>query len=442
MTKQGRKLLQRRESTRHFLFSKTDTKGLNAKQITPRESTWKELKQLFPDVLAGKHFLDHAMNRLGTFEKFAAVVIKFDRLPPKASAIDKYKAITRVLDTFCKEQNGWWGILEHGMLAGYFPQKNADQCLKLAREFQNSLKRQVKDSVTVGIAAFPMLKYKKEQIIENARKALVHAAFFGPNSAQVFDSVSLNISGDQIYEKGNLSAAIEEFNAALKLDASNVNVRNSLGVCYGIQGDYMRATDEFKAALQTDPREYMAIYNMGLVSMLNGQKEKALDFFLKAGKNAEDVYEISFQTGRLYLENGNPQRAVKYLEQASQSNPEAGGIFRYLGECYASLERTEPAMAAYKRAIKFNPGDAASLSALGCLFDEQGENPEIAVMFCRESVGLSPENGLFRHRLGQLYLKQNQLDEALKEFSEANKLGYGNTEVIQKIKHKIKARAS
>jgi tetratricopeptide (TPR) repeat protein len=99
-------------------------------------------------------------------------------------------------------------------------------------------------------------------------------------------------------------------------------------------------------------------------------------------------------------------------------------------------------MAAYKRALKFNPGDAASLSALGCLFDEQGENPEIAVMFCRESVGLSPENGLFRHRLGQLYLKQNQLDEALKEFSEANKLGYGNTEVIQKIKHKIKARAS
>ena len=57
-------------------------------------------------------------------------------------------------------------------------------------------------------------------------------------------------------------------------------------------------------------------------------------------------------------------------------------------------------------------------------------------------MGLSPENGLFRHRLGQLYLKQNQLDEALKEFSEANKLGYGNTEVIQKIKHKIKARAS
>jgi tetratricopeptide (TPR) repeat protein len=176
--------------------------------------------------------------------------------------------------------------------------------------------------------------------------------------------------------------------------------------------------------------------------MLNGEKDKALDFFLKASNSGEDVYEIAFQTGRLYLDNGDAEQARKYLEQAAQSNPETGGVFRYLGECYASLERTEAAMTAYKKALKFNPGDAASLSALGCLFDEQGENPEIAIMFCRESVGLSPENGLFRHRLGQLYLKQKKLKEALKQFSEANKLGYDDTEVIKEIKHQIKAKAS
>jgi len=442
MTKQGRKLLQRRDSTRHFLFSKTDTNALNAKEIKPRQSTWKALKKLFPDVLAGKRFIDHAINRLGTFEKFGAMAIIIDKLPPKDSGTATYKAITRVLDAVCKEQNGWWGILEHGLLAGFFPQKNATHCLKLAQGFQKLLKKQVKESVTIGIAAYPILGYQKEQVIENARKALMHAAFFGPNSAQVFDSVSLNISGDQIYEKGNINAAIDEFNDALKLDSSNVNVRNSLGVCYGIQGEYMKATDEFKAAIQIDPREYMAIYNLGLVSMLNGEKDKALDFFLKASNSGEDVYEIAFQTGRLYLDNGDAEQARKYLEQAAQSNPEAGGVFRYLGECYASLERTEAAMTAYKKALKFNPGDAASLSALGCLFDEQGENPEIAIMFCRESVGLSPENGLFRHRLGQLYLKQKQLKEALKQFSEANKLGYGDTEVIKEIKHQIKAKAS
>ena len=442
MVKQGLKPRQRRDSTRHFLFSKTDTKGLNAKEIHPRESTWKELKMLFPDVLAGKRLLDQSHDRLGAFEKFSAMTIKFDKTPPAESGIDHYKAIATVLDTICKQQNGWWGILERGLLAGFFPDKNDAQCLELAHHFQQLLKKQATESVTIGIAAYPTLGYQKEQIIENARKALVHAAFFGPGSAQVFDSVSLNISGDQMYEKGDIEAAIEEFNKALKLDSSNVNVRNSLGVCYGIQGNYTRAGDEFKAAVAHNPREYMATYNLGLVSMLNGEKENALDFFLKAATTAENVYEIAFQTGRLYLENGNTEKACKYLEQAAQSNPKTGGVYRYLGECYAGLDRIESAITAYKKALKLNPGDAASLSALGCLFDEQGENPEIALMFCRESVGLSPENALFRHRLGQLYLKQDRLEEALEEFTKANNLGYGNTEDIKKLKHQIQAKAS
>lgn len=442
MAKQSKKLQQRRDSTRHFLFSKADTTGLKAKEIQPRESTWKELKQSFPDVLAGRRFLDQSNSRLGNLEKFCAMAIKFDRTPPAESGIDHYNAICGVLDTICKKQSGWWGILERGLLAGFFPQTNASQGLDLARNYQRLLKKQVKESVTIGIAVYPTLGYQKELIIENARKALVHAAFFGPNSAQVFDSVSLNISGDQMYEKGDISAAIEEFNDALKLDSSNVNVRNSLGVCYGVQGNYTRARDEFKAAVELDPREYMATYNLGLVSMLKGEKERALDFFLRAGATADNVFEIAFQTGKLYLEKGKPEKACEYLEQAARSNPEAGGVYRYLGECYAGLDRTEAAIKAYKKALKFNPGDAASLSALGCLFDEQGENPEIAIMFCRESVGLSPENGLFRHRLGELYVKQNQLEAALKEFTEAKNLGFGCTEDIKKLKHQIKAGSS
>jgi tetratricopeptide (TPR) repeat protein len=106
------------------------------------------------------------------------------------------------------------------------------------------------------------------------------------------------------------------------------------------------------------------------------------------------------------------------------------------------MDRTDAAIAAYKKALKQNPGDAAALSALGCLFDQQDENPEIAIMFCQESVGLSPDNGLFRLRLGRLYLKQNQFDEALKEFKMAVSLGQDATEFIEKINSREKAKAS
>lgn len=77
------------------------------------------------------------------------------------------------------------------------------------------------------------------------------------------------------------------------------------------------------------------------------------------------------------------------------------------------------------------------MSALGCLLDDQGENPEITLMFCRESVGLSPENGLFRYRLGQLYFKQNRLHDALKEYKMAEQFGYDAAGDIQAIKNRM-----
>jgi tetratricopeptide (TPR) repeat protein len=76
------------------------------------------------------------------------------------------------------------------------------------------------------------------------------------------------------------------------------------------------------------------------------------------------------------------------------------------------------------------------------LFDEREENPEIALMFCQESVRLSPENGLFRYRLGQLYLKENRLTDALKEFKKAEFLGQDAAAVIKQIQKQMLAKAS
>ena len=441
MANQKRGLVHKRGLAGDFLFSKTDTKTFKTKRTKARESAWKALKQFFPDLLSGKRFLEHSANRLESIDKFGAMVIKTDNRSAKTEESNTHKKIIQTLDTLCQKENGLWGILEPGMLGCFFPEKDEFDCYRLARSFQKSLKNKSKKTVTVGIAAFPTLKYEKHQILDNARKAVMHATFFGPSSAQIFDAVSLNISGDQLYETGEIKAAIEEYNRALLLDPSNTNIHNSMGVCYAVLKDYKKAKKAFKAAVESDPDEYMAVYNLGLANLLSGQPARALKLFLKANGIAADVFEIAFQTGKLYLERSEPENAVKLLEHASQLKPTASTVFRYMGECYAALNQVDGAIAAYKKALKQNPGDAASLSALGCLFDEQGENPEIAIMFCRESVGLSPQNGLFRHRLGQLYLKQNHLEDALKEFKEADTLGHDARDVIEKIENQIRDKA-
>ena len=175
---------------------------------------------------------------------------------------------------------------------------------------------------------------------------------------------------------------------------------------------------------------------------LREQPEKALKFFLKAGKINGDVYEVAFQCGKLYIESGDLANAKPFLERASRLYPESGAVYRYLGDCYAADNLTQDAISAYKKAIKHNPHDAASMSALGCLLDDQDENPEITLMFCRESVGLSPENGLFRSRLARLYFKQNRLDDALKEYKKAKQFGYDAAGDIQEIECLLTAKFS
>lgn len=445
MNNQVRAVSQSRGSARNFLYSKTDTGRI--RDLTKKKAVGihEVLRTLFPDLRIEKSFVEHAMQRLEAVTEFTAFVVGVDQTRKEEEkyseigAFDDHVEVAGILEMICQEKKGLWGILEPALFGCIFPEINASEGLGLARYLQNRLAEKGEPSVTIGIASYPIITFKKPDTIDNARKALEHAAFFGPGSTVVFDGVSLNISGDKLYENGNIQGAIDEFKLALLLDPSNVNVHNSLGVCYGLQGEYQAAIEEFKTAAAIDPQEYMAMFNLGLVHTLKNQPKEALNFFLNADKINGDVYEVAFQSGKLYLESGALKKARPYMERAVKLDPDSGAAHRYLGECYAAENMTHEAITAYKKAIRLNPHDAASMSALGCLLDGQGENPEITLMFCRESVDISPENGLFRYRLGQLYYKQNRLDDALAEYKKAEQFGFDVASDIQELKNRLSA---
>jgi len=101
------------------------------------------------------------------------------------------------------------------------------------------------------------------------------------------------------------------------------------------------------------------------------------------------------------------------------------------------LRKRSVSIRSYKKVLRQNPNDAESLSALGYLFDLQGENPEITTIFCQQSIEIAPENGLFRYRLGNLYLKRDQLENALEQFQKANDLGYDASDLIRQVQKLI-----
>ncbi|MBL7181095.1 MAG: tetratricopeptide repeat protein [Pseudomonadota bacterium] len=445
MTPDQKSLFRSHSTSQEFLFCKADAKPADgpAEDAAPVELG--KLTKAFPDILAGKAFRDQAMAGLDGSSKFVALAVRIDgsgQTDPAGRskpAADARMAVAKTIDTVCKSANGIWGLLDGDIFGCFFPDNDESKALELVKSIKTYLAERGSRTVSIGIAVYPLIDFLKAQVLDNVRKALDHAAFFGPGSSALFDAVSLNISGDTFYQKKDIDGAIAEFKTALRLDPSNVNVHNSLGVCYGVLGDFKRAEAEFEETIRLDPAETMAIYNLGLVYLLTNNKKKALEYFLKAREQAEDVFEVAFQTGKLYLEMGKPEEGKRFLEKAVSLKPESGLAFRFLGECCAAMNLTAEAVSAYKTAIRQNPNDADSLSALGYLFDLQGENPEITTIFCQQSIDISPENSLFRYRLGSLYLKRNLLKEALEQFQKADELGHDAKKIIKKVRNLMQA---
>ncbi len=403
------------------------------------------LRKAFPELLCGDAFLDRLAKWTEPWEKYHALMVRLDPVEGVEDAPPDEEAMlvaAEVADDVCDSLGGFWGILRADCLGCAVETPEASEAMLMAENIRDGVKNKSGKTVSIGIAGYPLLSYGKSDILGNARKALDHAALSGPASVVEFDAVSLNISGDKLYQKGDMVGAVKEFESALRLDPENVNVMISLGVCHGVNGEHDKALEEFQKAIKLDPDDVMAPYNAGLIYMMTKERDKALDFFLKAYNLDDTRFEVALQLGRFYLEEKEHWTALHYLEKAAGLEKESGPVHRLLGECHRELNIIDDAIKSYSEAVKLNGNDAYSLSALGGLYAEQGKNMEIALVFCRQSVDLAPQNASFRNRLATVYSKLGQYEEALEEFKRASEIGCDCESSIRETEQRLAAVAS
>ena len=428
-----------RDTTNEFLFNPPVASNQEPAAASDKPLTRDAMQEAFPDILWAEEFLGKALEQVQPVTCFGTLVIRLDSIAASDDG-KNYDSAARMVDIggflaeLCQRENGTWGAIDTELLGCFLPGKNDSDTLHLAKDIQIRARGLDRNSVSIGIASYPTADYAKTDILENAKKALTHASFFGPDSAVMFDAVSLNISGDEFYQQGDVTGAIVELKQARKLDPKNINIINSLGVCYGVLGDTDQALDAFKAAFEIDPNEIMALYNAGYVSGLKHRPDDALKYYQRAEAIDNNVFEVAFQIGKLYLDKQDAATAKVYLEKSLQLQPDSWIANFHLGECCEALGLQDEAILYYEAAVKKNPEDACALSALGALYAHKAENPEISTLFCKKAVEISPENGLFHYRLGKIYVQQKKLSKAVSAFKRAAELGHPAESEIDSIK--------
>ena len=304
------------------------------------------------------------------------------------------------------------------------------KALQWARRFKKKLPAENSITFSIGIAAYPCIDFRKADIPHNARKALLHTAFYGPDTITPFDGLSLNVSGDIYYGEGDLVRAVQEYRKGLELDPADINLLNSLGESYAQMNKPGMAIPFFEKALQTDPRHYMVLFNLGVANLAVGEEDPAIKCFEKALTVAKRKTEINnrndlfLQLGKLYCRTGRFKKAATLLESSDLSQKEnnkglaSGTVLRYLGEAYLGMGKNKKAVTVLQHAIRNNPHDAVSLSMLGELYALEDQGDEIALSLCQQAVELDDLPWLHWYRLAWIRFRLKDYDKALEEVRE------------------------
>lgn len=165
-----------------------------------------------------------------------------------------------------------------------------------------------------------------------------------------------------------------------------------------------------KTAIQTEAQKYLA----------KGQIDKAIAEWEKLVREAPDVNAYNI-IGDLYLKKGNKKLSIEFFHKAA-------GVFRKEG---FSLK----AIAIYKKIINVEAKDVSSLIALGELSEEKGLTTDAIRYFLtaadtlsqeadknkylniyRRVLSLEPFNIPLRDKIAEIFIKENLIQDALKEF--------------------------
>lgn len=260
-------------------------------------------------------------------------------------------------------------------------------------------------SVSAGIAGYPFLHYRKGELPDCALKALEYAQLLPSPRAGLCNSLALNISADRRYSLGDVFGAIDEYKLALLADAENVLARNSLGVCMAALGRYHEARRHFLEALRykgdAGPERQARIaqthYNLGTVCQQLGERRAAARYYRECIKDAPEHVFAHLRLGQLCEESGRRNEARRFYElaaaiedrQAEQSERRASGLARrYLARLAARQRHGGEARELLHDTLLRNPFDAAAMLLLARLYLDGNEDPAMAELLARKSVGL------------------------------------------------------
>jgi Tfp pilus assembly protein PilF len=122
-------------------------------------------------------------------------------------------------------------------------------------------------------------------------------------------------------DRGDLRAAIAEYEVALQLRPDDAVIQNSIGHALLTTGNNVGAIQHFRAATQSGPDYFDAHYNLGIALASEGNTEEALAQFREAVRLNPNDAGAQANLGSVLAQAGQLQEGKTHLERALKIDP-------------------------------------------------------------------------------------------------------------------------
>lgn len=164
----------------------------------------------------------------------------------------------------------------------------------------------------------------------------------------------LNV-GNALMEKGQVDAAITQFQTALEICPNYAEAHYNLGNALFGKGQVDEALAHYQTAVALKPTFALAHYNLGIVLLQKGRADEAIAQFqmdLEIHPNHADGYT---SLGNALLQKGPPDEAIVQYQKALEINPDFAEIHENLGSALLQKGRVNEAIAQFHVALRLKP---------------------------------------------------------------------------------------
>eukprot|EP00053_Salpingoeca_punica_P020541 m.211844 g.211844 ORF g.211844 m.211844 type:complete len:573 (+) comp18998_c0_seq1:59-1777(+) len=195
--------------------------------------------------------------------------------------------------------------------------------------------------------------------------------------------------GCSFMETGQIARATEEYERALKLEASNSDVYYHMGQRDFQTGNVEQAFANFSKAVEFAPKNYSPYVQHAVCLYKMGKPKEALDRFQSIEQkfsNVSDIFcyeaQLYLDLARIQLEQGQPdsenlfEKAVQLLDKSMEKDKQSAMPYFYKSLIYLNQRKVEKSMELLHEAINVDRQFEHSYQQLAQLYLEMGKLEE------------------------------------------------------------------